>query len=96
MIATRMAPEPDRSSYGCLCCGCWTLEEAPPGTFAICPVCGWEDDNVQAADPTYAGGANTMSLEQARASFRTIGAISPEALPFVRPPTADEHRDTRR
>lgn len=33
--------------YTCPCCGYKTLEECPPGTFEICPICHWEDDNVQ-------------------------------------------------
>ncbi|MFQ5729822.1 MAG: CPCC family cysteine-rich protein [Waddliaceae bacterium] len=48
--------------FPCLCCGFQTLAEAPPGTFEICPICGWEDDNLQAQDPDYAGGANKLSL----------------------------------
>lgn len=37
--------------YPCVCCGFLTLAEPPPGTFEICSVCRWEDDNVQARDP---------------------------------------------
>ena len=61
--------EPD-GIFPCPCCGETTLPEAPPGTFFICPVCRWEDDNVQFADPAYAGGANRFSLDEARARFR--------------------------
>ncbi len=62
--------------YPCLCCGFKTLSEAPPGTFAVCPVCFWEDDDVQARDPSFAGGANKISLDEARANFRSFGASS--------------------
>jgi hypothetical protein len=65
----------DAETFLCPCCGNPTLPEAPPGTFFICPVCGWEDDNVQFADPAYAGGANRLSLDEARASFRAKEAI---------------------
>ena len=41
--------------YHCPCCGYRTLSEQPPGTFEICPVCYWEDDNVQFNDPTFRG-----------------------------------------
>jgi hypothetical protein len=41
---------------------------------------------VQFEDPTYSGGANTVSLTDARKNFRRIGAISPEAVALVRPP----------
>lgn len=37
--------------------------------FEVCPVCGWEDDGVQRDDPDYGGGANHMSVNQARKAF---------------------------
>jgi hypothetical protein len=42
--------------HPCPCCGYQTLREPPPGTFETCPVCRWEDDNIQFEDPTYEGG----------------------------------------
>jgi len=77
-------------SYACPCCGYLTFDEEPSGTFEICPVCRWEDDNVQFRDPTYEGGANAVSLEQARKNFATIGAIDKKSLKFVRKPLPDE------
>jgi len=58
----------DNSSkrYACVCCGAYTMREKPPGTYEICPVCGWEDDPIQFRDPDFAGGANEMSLNEAR------------------------------
>ncbi len=76
--------------YSCLCCGYLTLGEQPPGTFEICPVCKWEDDNVQAADPPLAGGANRMSLDQARLNFARFGAVSEEMALRVRKPLPEE------
>ncbi|PZN34241.1 MAG: hypothetical protein DIU71_03085 [Proteobacteria bacterium] len=52
----------------CPCCGSRVLSEA--GAYEICEACNWEDDPVQAADPRYAGGANEMSLDQARRRWR--------------------------
>ncbi len=49
----------------CPCCGFLTLEDQY-GSFAICDVCGWEDDGVQLANPTSEGGANKRSLAQAQ------------------------------
>jgi hypothetical protein len=77
----------------CPCCGFLTLADRPPGTYAICPVCWWEDDDVQARDPDHTGGANRLSLRQAQESFGRCGASDPEALSKVRPPTADEQPD---
>lgn len=50
----------------CPCCGFLTLEDEY-GSFCICPVCDWEDDGVQLANPTSAGGANSRSLAEAQA-----------------------------
>jgi len=76
--------------YPCFCCGFLTLTEEPPGTFNICPVCRWEDDNVQARDPDYAGGANKLSLRQARESFRRSGVSDPAHAKHARPPQEHE------
>ena len=50
--------------FKCPCCGQLTLTEER--MFEICSVCGWEDDNVQYANPDFAGGANHLSLNQYR------------------------------
>ena len=76
--------------YACPCCGYLTLDEKPPGTFQICTVCNWEDDNVQFDDPTFEGGANKESLMQARANFRSFGASSRRHLSSVRAPLPSE------
>ncbi len=55
-----------KNLFACPCCGFHTLDEQPPGTFEICDVCGWEDDDVQASDPDYSGGANVLSLREAQ------------------------------
>ena len=34
------------------------------GSYDICPVCDWEDDGVQLANPCSAGGANHASLAE--------------------------------
>lgn len=52
----------------CPCCGSRTIGEV--GAYEVCDVCGWEDDPVQLADPTYAGGANAESLNMARELWR--------------------------
>lgn len=57
------------SRFACPCCGYLTIAEPPTGSYEICEVCGWEDDNVQAEDPAFRGGANKNSLNAVRASF---------------------------
>lgn len=80
-------------SYACPCCGYLTFDEEPSGTFEICPVCGWEDDEIQFRDSTYDGGANAVSLEQARKNFVAIGAINEKSLGSVRKPLPEEIPD---
>jgi Cysteine-rich CPCC len=76
--------------YECPCCSYLTLAEKPPGTFEFCPVCNWEDDDVQASDPTHEGGANGISLVQARNNFARFGAISKDAISRVRKALPEE------
>lgn len=76
--------------YPCPCCGFLTLGEQPPGTYEICDVCGWEDDNVQFDNPDVAGGANSISLNQARKNFKVFGACDEHAKSFSRLPLPEE------
>ena len=39
------------------------------GAYEICPVCGWEDDRAQDEDHNYAGGANPLSVNEARMEY---------------------------
>lgn len=80
--------------YACPCCGYRTLNEKAGGTFAVCPVCNWEDDPVQYDDPDYQGGANKVSLRHGQRNFREFGACEREMLHLVRQPEGDEARDT--
>ncbi len=54
--------------YPCPVCGSEVIEEE--GNFEVCPVCNWEDDNLQRDEPDYTGGANEMSLNQAKEAYR--------------------------
>ncbi len=76
--------------HACVCCGFPTLTEPPPGTFQICPVCFWEDDDAQFRDREYAGGANSISLAEAQDNFARFGAITEEHRAHVRAPTDRE------
>jgi len=64
----------------------------PPasGTYDICPVCFWEDDQVQLEDPIYAGGANNPSLLESRENFQRLGAIEGRFTTKVRLPLPEE------
>ncbi|MFV0456880.1 MAG: CPCC family cysteine-rich protein [Pseudomonas sp.] len=53
----------------CQCCGSLTISEY--GKYEICPICNWEDDPVQSENPDYSGGANALSLSQARENWKS-------------------------
>ena len=76
--------------YKCPCCGFYTLDDKADNTFQICPVCYWEDDGVQLNDPYYEGGANVVSLYQARENFKNYGAIEVRFKKLVRLPFETE------
>jgi Cysteine-rich CPCC len=67
-----------------------TLDREPGGTYDICPVCFWEDDAVQFDDHDYEGGANIVSLHEARKNFLEFGASEKQFLKDVRAPRPDE------
>ena len=48
----------------CPVCGKHVLD-----SYEICD-CGWQNDPIQTKDPTFGGGANKMSLNEARAAYK--------------------------
>lgn len=56
--------------YKCPCCGNYTLGEER--CYEICPICNWEDDPIQFEDPNFKGGANSLSLNEARTIFSKL------------------------
>ena len=80
----------EEKEYPCPCCGFLTMFGPVRHTFGICSVCGWEDDEVQCDDPDFAGGANTVSLNQARANYKAFGAAEKGFLSHVRSPRPEE------
>jgi anaerobic ribonucleoside-triphosphate reductase len=52
----------------CPCCEQHAFYEKD--SYEICPVCNWEDDPVQSRKPDFPGGANLMSLNEAREAFK--------------------------
>ena len=53
--------------FDCPVCGRWTFKKI--GDYEICPKCGWENDRLQYKDPDLKGGANSLSLNEARQKY---------------------------
>lgn len=70
--------------FKCPCCGYKTLDRER--AWDICPVCFWEDDAIQYDKPEYSGGANRISLIEARENYKKIGCVEEEFKQFVREP----------
>jgi len=66
------------------------MDEPTRGRYDICPVCGWEDDDWQFNKPDHPGGANHVSLNEARDNYVKFGASDKESLPRARPHKPDE------
>lgn len=77
-----------QGDFQCSCCEYYTLSEAN-GSYEICPVCYWEDDEVQDSNPAYAGGANVICLNMAKQNFMAFGACEERFKQYVREP--NEH-----
>lgn len=56
----------------------------------ICPVCFWENDPIQNDNEKYVGGANDISLSEAKANYQKLGAVKQEYIKCVRSPYLDE------
>lgn len=54
----------------CPCCG-----KTYVGDYDICSVCNWENDPIQSENPNLQGGANQMSLQEAKAAFSAGQAV---------------------
>ncbi|WP_093198421.1 CPCC family cysteine-rich protein [Variovorax sp. YR750] len=83
-------PFKEKSAQSCPCCSCFTLLER--GAYEICPVCFWEDDGQDELDVFVArGGPNrSLSLAQARANYRSVGACDERSVQYVRQPYSFE------
>lgn len=52
-------------------CRCPVCGKSQVGEYDICTVCGWENDPNQSWNPNLSGGANEMSLKQAKEAYRS-------------------------
>lgn len=54
----------------CACCGSIEVPKGEAGLYYPCFHCGWENDEIQRDEPDYAGGANKMSLNEAKEAYK--------------------------
>ncbi len=78
-----------REKYKCPVCGYYTLDSFY-GSYDICPVCFWEEDNLQFDNPLLSGGANGVSLIRAKMNYHEFGAAEKRGLKYVRQPEPAE------
>jgi len=88
--ASRLDCQASELPLRCPCCLCKTLVNR--GGFEVCAVCLWEDDGQDEYDTDVVrGGPNgALSLTQARANYRQLGACDARSLARVRPPGPEE------
>lgn len=55
--------------YDWICPVCGTKCQGEYDEYDVCENCGWEDDHLQRDEPDYSGGANEMSLNEARKAW---------------------------
>lgn len=85
--------------YPCPACGFEVFSE-PTGSYDICPVCGWEDGEIQLRCPAMRGGANKTSLFEWQQGLldrlppHVAGHGGYRRCPDWRPLTEAECRDT--
>lgn len=80
--------------YKCPCCGNFTFNKEPCGDYDICPVCFWEDDSAAISDEDFEGGANKVSLKQAKVNYLKYGAVEERFIKNVRKPMPEEMNET--
>lgn len=92
------APEQERTKpvsapgkFPCPCCGYKTLPVPKEDAVAyICPVCFWENDVFAPEEDRPSEENSGMTLLQGRESYRRLGAVRPDLLPYVRAPLFEE------
>jgi hypothetical protein len=78
----------------CPCCEYNTFNKDERLHYSICPICFWEDDPIQFEEPEYEGGANRVSLNQARKNFIDFGSCERDMIKNCRKPNKKDKKKT--
>jgi len=76
----------------CPCCGHLVFDQVL-GSYPNCPVCAWEEDEVQLRWPSLVAGPSKESLLESQQRFLRSGVAYERMRSFVRPPLDDEPVD---
>ena len=77
--------------YKCPCCGYYTYPVPPERDHGyICHVCYWENDAFLSNDMEPSDCNHGLTLLEARANYKNMGACCEEMLQHVRYPRPDE------
>jgi hypothetical protein len=76
----------------CPCCGYEVFDE-PPGSYDICDICFWEDDEAQLRYPEMDWGPNKVSLIEAQKNYALFGASEERLIIHVRKALPTDKRD---
>lgn len=82
----------DLNEY-CPCCGFDTFDKNDRGNYTICPICFWEDDQLQFDEPDTEGGANRVSLITGQINYEKFGACEKDMIKNVRKPNKNDKRN---
>lgn len=75
----------------CPCCDYDTFKNVERYSYAICPICFWEDDPFQLDEPEEEG-SNHVSLNQARINFAIFQACEKEMIKNCRTPNSKDKK----
>ena len=86
----------NNKKYSCPCCGYKVFTNPCPGSYDICPICYWEDDQLGYENPLEVQGCNGVSLKAAQENFDNFGACSEDMKVYVRKPKEKELKGKRK
>jgi len=78
-------------AYPCACCGHMAFERQP-GSYDVCPICWWEDDEVQLRPNWWNFGGPNKPIRVAQWKYQRRGQLPPDAV-WEREPIEGDVRD---
>ena len=79
------SPPAQKELYPCPACGFLVFGQ-PPGSFEMCPICGWEDCPVQLRHPTCPVGPNDALVDWQKSILKRLAPEVREHQGYQRAP----------